>query len=194
MTRRPTNSKQQPKFILGQPRALSARLAQGAAVLVVLSIGLTWLPIADASPHPQVRLATQDPDRPLQVRPRMVSYTGDGTGYLAGRVSAPRNTDHGGLHWRHWGRLSGFATGYAWINNCRPSCANGRFTKHRTRVRVRRPRHRIFTRMTIRFVYGGRHIVDHRALYHQPGSYYEGTYYPGYYSWGICGDRYTKPC
>jgi hypothetical protein len=138
----------------------------------------------------QVRLATQDTEHPLQVRPRMISYTGDGTGYLAGHSSSPGNIEHGGLHWRSWKQRSGFALGYAWINNCRPSCAGGRFSKHRATVRVRRPRHRIFTRMTIRYRYGSRHYVDHRALRHIPAS----SYYPGYYEWTICGNRYTGPC
>jgi hypothetical protein len=142
----------------------------------------------------KVRLATQDGEHPLQIRPALVSYTGDGTGYLAGRVSRPGNLDRGSLRWRSWKRRSGFATGYAWINNCRPSCAGGHFSKHRATVRVRRPRHGIFTRMTIRFRYGARHIVDHRALRHVPASSYEGTYYPGYYEWTICGNHYTGPC
>jgi len=61
-------------------------------------------------------------------------------------------------------------------------------------VRVRRPRDGLFTRMVIKFKYRGKWRYDHRALQHIPGSYYDGEHYPGYYEWGICGDRYTSPC
>jgi len=142
----------------------------------------------------QVELATQDPEDELQVRPRIVSYTGDGTGYLGGRASRPGHQDHGGLRWRSWKRGSAFATGFAWLNNCRPDCARGHFHPYRATVRVRRPQHAIFTRMTIKFRFHGHQTYDHRALQHAASSEYEGEYFPGYYYWGICGDRYTPAC
>lgn len=156
---------------------------------------LLWLATAaTATATSNVRLATQDPNHPLLVRPRVVSYTGDGTGYLGGHRTSPRHQARGGLHWLSWGNKSAIAHGYAWLNNCRPSCAGGRFHPYRSIVRVRRPRHGIFTRLTIKTRLRGRWTYDHRALAHVPGSYYEGEYFPGYYQWDICGSRYTKPC
>jgi hypothetical protein len=170
----------------------SPRRLVGALVCLSILIGLA-APAAPAVAS-EVTLATQDADHPLQVRPRLVSYTGDGTGYLAGRTTDPHHLGRDGLHWRSWKAGSGFARGYAWINNCRPSCANGHFSKHRAGVRVRRPRSGHFTRMTIRYRYAGRHIVDHRALQYIPPSQYGDESFPGYFVWGICGGRYGTPC
>jgi hypothetical protein len=160
-------------------------------VPVVTLVVLATLVSASAA-GADVRLATQDSDRPLQVRPALVSYTGDGTGYLAGRSSYPRQLHKGGLHWVEWKQRVGFAHGYAWINNCHPSCANGHFSRHRATVRVRRPRHGLFTLMTIRYRYGQRRIIDHRKLVYIPPSSYEGEHFPGYYVWGLCGGNFGK--
>jgi len=132
----------------------------------------------------ELRLATQDADEPLQVEPDVVSYTGDGTGYLGGRATSPGHLDQDGLHWLSWGGSTAAATGFAWLNDCRPYCARGHFHPHRAKVRVRRPRHGLYTRLTIKFRYQGRWAYDHRAL----------EYVGGYYVWAICGTRYTKPC
>lgn len=157
-----------------------------------LLLCLAWA--VGASAQSDVRLATQDPEHPLQVRPLTISYTGDGTGYLGGRKSFPRGLDRGGLHWISWGPRVADARGYAWLNNCRPDCARGSFHPYRARIRARRPRHGLFTRLIIKLRYRGGWVYDHRSLRHIPASYYEGERYPGYYEWDICGSRYTKPC
>ncbi len=153
-------------------------LAAGLALLAVLGVG----PAAFA--HSNVRLATQDVDHPLRVKPPVVGYTGDGTGYLGGRRTSPGHQNRGGLHWHRWGRRKASADGYAWLNDCRPSCAEGTFHPHRAKVHAGRPRHRKFTRLTIKFRYRGRWAHDHRALIRTSG----------YYQWAICGTRFTKPC
>lgn len=179
---------------------MAPRRARRKPLLVLLSSVLIVLFLSSClwsvtvSADSNVRLATQDSEHPLQVQPPVVGYTGDGTGYLGGRKTSPQHQDHGGLNWLSWGRRSGIARGFAWLNNCRPSCAGGHFHPYRAKVRVRRPRHGLFTRLTIKVRHHGRWSYDHRALRHIPASSYEGEYYPGYYEWDICGVRYTKPC
>lgn len=168
------------------------RRTVGVLVYGLLLICLIASPAVASSS--EVTLATQDADHPFQIRPKLVSYTGDGTGYLAGRTTNPHHLDRDGLNWGSWKATWGFAHGYAWINNCRPSCANGHFFKHRAGVRVRRPRNGHFTRMTIRYRYAGKHVVDHRALQYIPPSHYGNESFPGYFVWGICGGRYGPPC
>jgi hypothetical protein len=154
-------------------------------LIIVMGLVLLCLcGIAPALAQAEIRLATQAVEDPLQVEPRTVSYTGDGTGYLGGRTTSPRHPDHGGLQWLSWGGVAAQARGYAWLNDCRPSCANGHFHRHRAIIRVRRPRHGLYTRLTIKFKYQNRWAYDHRIL-EKIGSYYV---------WGICGPRYTKPC
>lgn len=171
---------------------LSARTAFPLTLLTVFFLCLGWT--TGASAHSNVRLATQNPEDPLQVEPRVVGYTGDGTGYLGGQETSPRQQDRGGLRWLSWGHRIAAARGYAWLNNCRPDCARGAFHPYRAKIRVRRPRNGLFTRLVIKVSYRGRWVYDHRALRHIPASDYEGEYYPGYYEWDICGSRYTKPC
>lgn len=171
---------------------MSARSRFPLTLLAVFLVGLGWT--AGTSAHSNVRLATQDPEDPLQVEPRVIGYTGDGTGYLGGRKTPPGQGENGGLRWLSWGRRAAAARGYAWLNDCRPDCARGRFHPFRARIRVRRTRHGLFTRLIIKLRYRSRWVYDHRSLRHVPGSYYEGEYYPGYYEWDICGSRYTKPC
>jgi hypothetical protein len=150
--------------------------------LVLLAVGFSIS--ATAAVAKPIRLATQDAEDPLQVRPSLVSYTGDGTGYLAGRTSSPRRQGSGGLRWLNWGRKRAVAHGYNWLNHCRPSCADGNFSRHRAIVTARRPRHGLFTRLVIKFRFQSRWRYDHRILEN----------FSGFWVWGICGNRYTKPC
>lgn len=152
-------------------------------IVLALAVLLVCGPAA-ASAQAEIRLATQGVEEPLQVEPPVVAYTGDGTGYLGGRTTSPGHLDRGGLHWLSWGGPSALAHGYAWLNDCRPDCARGTFHRHRAVIRARRPRHELYTRMTIKFRYQGRWAYDHRIL----------EYAAGYYVWGICGSRYTRPC
>jgi len=58
----------------------------------IVSLALFFLCIggpATASAHAEIKLATQGVEEPLQVEPSVVAYTGDGTGYLGGRVTSP---------------------------------------------------------------------------------------------------------
>lgn len=172
--------------IRGTVRGLPLLLAVLVVALLVAS------PPASAQAPP--RLATQDPEDQLQVRPAVVSYTGDGTGYLGGRTTSPGHLDRGGLNWISWKHGLAVAHGFAWLNDCRPDCARGHFSPHRAMVRARRPRHGRFTRMTIKFRYAGRYRYDHRSLAHSPPSEYDGEYFPGYWYWNICGSPYTSRC
>lgn len=169
----------------------SVAMARSLALFIAVAV---VLPSFAAAAQSATRLATQDPDDELQVRPAVVSYTGDGTGYLGGRTTSPGHQDRGGLHWISWKPRLAIAHGFAWLNDCRPYCARGHFHPHRAIVRARRPRHGRFTRMTIKFRFHGRYRYDHRSLAHSPASEYEGEYFPGYWYWNICGRRYTSPC
>jgi hypothetical protein len=145
----------------------------------------------------QVRLATQIPETPLQVRPSFIGYTGDGTGYLGGLEDDPRRQPSdagGGLHWLSWGPRSALARGWDWLNDCRPDCARGRFHRFPTIVRARRPRHGLFTRMTIKTDIHGRWSYDHRILAYSPPQRIGDENFPAFWSWGICDARFTPRC
>jgi hypothetical protein len=165
-------------------RALNGtRLTAAAIAFAGAFAGVFALSSASASAHLPV-LLTQDANVPFQVRPAIVAYTGDGTGYLGGARSSPHHTDRGRIHWLTWNRRRGFGRATVWINNCRPNCARGQFSPHRGAVRVRRVRHGAFTRLTIHFRYRGRWRYDHRLLVKAGSDFF----------WGICDAKYTPHC
>jgi hypothetical protein len=89
----------------------------------------------------------------LQVRPAIIGYTGDGTGFLGG--AHPRSV-HSGMHWTRWTTRLALGTGFNQLDNCNPSCAAGAFHGYRVKIEMWRPRTmhgaRVFTRLTIWYV------------------------------------------
>ena len=154
---------------------ISARSVIVFAVALALAAAFAAGP-AVARQDSLPKLATQLPEDEMQVRPPVISYTGDGTGFLGGRHSSPPgNLDRGGIHWLSWTQRSAFGRGFAWVNDCRPDCAGGSFSKHRATVRATRPRHGHFTRMTIAYRWNGRRLHDHRVLERAGGYWYWGV-------------------
>jgi hypothetical protein len=164
------------------------RRARTAAVLVAFALcaaavagatadlGAASAPVSGS----QVRLATEDVEAELQVRPRVVNYTGDGTAYVGGRATSPRNLDRAGIHWISWKRRRAFGRGFAWLDDCRPDCARGNFHPFRATIRASHPRHGLFGRLTIVVRRHGRRLSEHRVLHFFPPL--DGA--PGYYAWG----------
>lgn len=105
------------------------------------------------------------------VRPAVVGYTGDGTGYLGGRNGSPANREFGTFHWRYWHRRQAAGTGVDWINDCERGCAGGSFHPRRATATAYRVRRGHFTRLRIRFRYRGHRVTDVRGL-NSYGSYY----------------------
>jgi hypothetical protein len=93
----------------------------------------------------------------LQVEPRSITYTGDGTGLLGG--ANPR--DHGpGIDWMSWTADIALGTGFNQLDNCSPSCAEGKFSGYPVKIELWRARTLagtlVFTRMTIFYRTGAR--------------------------------------
>jgi LasA protease len=110
-------------------------------------------------------LPTQrDVQHQLSVRPAVVGYTGDGSGWLGGFDGDGINDQFGHMNWTSWTSVAATGTGAAWINNCEPSCAGGTFSAHAVGVRAYAPRSGFFTRLTLRFDYNGDAITDERGV------------------------------
>ncbi len=148
------------------------RLTQRTLKTVAAAAALAGclLPIAEAESRAP-KLLTQDSTNRFRVRPAVVSYTGDGTGFLGGSDGDGAG-DWGHLRWQRWNHGTGYARGVAWLDNCDPSCAEGTYHAHRARVRVARNRHGRYTRMTIRFRWGSGWRTDRRLLRHTTGYWY----------------------
>jgi len=135
---------------------------------------------------PAVASATQMPTglgptslRGLQARPFVVSYTGDGSGYLGGfnghklvRKTLNTTTSIGRLHWTAWNNTEGRAWGADWTDSPCRTCSNANDPLYPVKVNVHvyRPRNGVFTRMTFNGV--GGHALTLPAFYNH-----------GFWSW-----------
>jgi hypothetical protein len=85
-------------------------------------------------------------------KPTEIVYSGDGSQFFAG---AKRSNRAGKLHWTLWSSTEGLGTGYQWIDNCSPSCANGKFTLYPVTLAVSQPKkeskYLIFTRLKVTY-------------------------------------------
>ncbi len=98
-----------------------------------------------------------------QSRPTQIVYTGDGSGVLGG--SDGTSAAHPGhLRWATWTPKQATGSGAVWIDNCSPDCAQGTFTSHKVKVQAFRPVKGHFTRLTLRYSYHGRPVIDRRGI------------------------------
>ena len=130
-------------------RMSKIRVILATAVVVGLAA-----PAALAGSLPKV---PDGPGHQFRVKPASIAISGDGSFFFAGR----RRPHHrpAPLKWRNWTATGGHGTGFNWVNNCKPDCADGRFTLYPVKLHVWRPRHVgghfILTRMTV--TYTGSH-------------------------------------
>lgn len=116
----------------------------------------------------------------FQVRPAVISYTGDGTGIVGG--SDGRSARYPGhLHWGRYNHTQGIARGVVWIDDCEPDCADGTFHPHKVYVHVYSASGGRFRKLTLSYSANGHHIVDRRKLRYFPPAY--GI--KGYWAWDI---------
>lgn len=124
---------------VGLIAAAAATCALGAPVALASSASRPTLP-AYSGPYSK---------HLLKVRPGVIIYTGDGSGYLAGRKAK------GKLRWSSWTSRSADATGANWVNDCTPDCARGKFHSYALALHAYRPKrldgHLVFTRMTVTY-------------------------------------------
>jgi hypothetical protein len=101
---------------------------------------------------------------PFAVRPAQIVYTGDGSGVLGGFSGTGPYPRFGSLSWSTWNRRQARGTGAVWLDNCEPSCAEGTFHPYAVKVRAFAPHAGHFTRLTLRYEYEGKEVVDRRGV------------------------------
>jgi hypothetical protein len=101
-------------------------------------------------------------DNPM-AKPTEIVYSGDGSQFFAGTKHPHRA---GNLHWTVWSGTKGLGTGYQWINNCEPSCANGKFSLFPVTLTASQPKkeskYLIFTRLKV--TYTGKKLGHHKSF------------------------------
>lgn len=114
----------------------------------------------------------------LQVRPAEIDYTGDGSGELGGFDGTGRGDNYGHLHWTQWTPQQATGHGAVWINDFRPDRAAGHFHPYAVTVYATRARGGVFRRLTLRYRFHGRQVVDRRIVEHLGGGYTYGVVIP----------------
>jgi hypothetical protein len=149
-------------------------------VLVVATAFACATSLAFATPCAASRLPAlltyQNGHHALRVRPTVVGYTGDGTGVLGG-FDGIGTSGFGHMSWLTWTTRIATGSGAVWLDDCEPNCAEGTFSPFAVTVRAFAPRNGYFTRLTLRYNYNGKAVVDERGVRHysgregRPGSY-----------------------
>lgn len=148
------------------------------AALMVPSSG--W-----ASPLPGL-LTNQNVRHPFQVRPAVVGYTGDGTGFLGGFGGGGKH-HWGHMTWLTWTAYEATGTGALWGDDCEPDCAQGTFSPVSVKVRAFAPHGGHFTRLKLMYDRDGNAVLDERGTQH-----YRSQYAPGGGYWEYFIVRHTE--
>ena len=101
-----------------------------------------------------------------KVRPAEIVYAGDGSRVLGGFDGLEEGDvlHPGHLTWTTWTERQASGRGAVWLNDCTPVCADGKFTPHAVVVETFRPRDGHFTRLTLRYMDNGTHLIDSWSL------------------------------
>ncbi len=132
------------------------------APLLALLCVLSAAPATGAPRLPAVLTQLQPA---FQIRPAVISYTGDGTGLLGG-VDGTSVRHPGHLHWSVYDAQEGVGHGLLWLNDCTPSCAGGSFHAVAVSVHAFLPKSGHFQRLTLTYTYQGKRYVDRRGIHY----------------------------
>jgi hypothetical protein len=101
------------------------------------------------------------------VRPSVIGYTGDGTGYIGGSEGRGRingKNEFGHIAWLTWTNQAATGTGALWIDTGVPNDAEGTFSSVPVKLRAFAPRDGHFTRLTSRYTESGENIILERGV------------------------------
>lgn len=121
--------------------------------LIGVAVGLTFAVGASAA-LAALPGVTSEGSAPPKVKPATILYTGDGSGLFAGATKVSK-TNFGSIHWSKWNKTKAAGSGGNWLNDCKPSCAGGKFHGYPVKLTLTRPKmvagKHIFTRMTVTY-------------------------------------------
>jgi hypothetical protein len=101
---------------------------------------------------------------PFVVRPAQVVYTGDGSGVLGGFTGKGPFPRFGRLSWPSWTDAQAQGSGAVWLDDCTPNCAQGTFHPYASQVRAFAPHGGHFTRLTLRYSYNGKRVIERLGI------------------------------
>jgi hypothetical protein len=149
-------------------------MTRGNALIcrIAMVCGLAGALPASASGATLPGLLTGEPGKVFVVRPPEVAYTGDSTGFLGGFDGNGRYRHDGHLKWSRWTATEALGTGAVWLDNCLPDCAQGKPSPYAVAVRAFDRQGNHYGRLTLRYRYEHKPVVDRRYIV-KVGSSYE---------------------
>lgn len=143
---------------------------------LAISVGIHSAVAADTT---EVLIA--DSSSRFGVRPSLIGYTGDSSGYFGKRTWGGKR---GYVKWTSWTASRARAVGTVWVKSWSPANPDGPWRMRTGSVDLWAPKNGRFTRMTIEYkTPSGRLIRDARKLGRIPASDFSG----GYWIWRIVG-------
>jgi hypothetical protein len=134
-------------------------------LLTTATVLLLGAPVAQASGLPKL-LNSGGPatKHDFQVRPSTILY-GMPQEALAGRHHS--NGNYSPLDWTSWTTKDGHGSGFSWLNNCKPSCASGKYHSYPVKLKAWRAKTqsglKIFTRLTITYTGKRPSYIKHKT-------------------------------
>lgn len=160
--------------------AVGMRRALGASVVTALlaSAAMLALPAVGSAARLPGLLTGMGGKHPFVVRPAVVGFTGDASGFLGG-FDGGASDRFGHMSWSSWTSTVAVGSGAVWLDNCEPGCAQGAFVPYAVKVRTFAPRDGHFTRLTLRFDFGGDAIFEELGIHglRAPGTGPSGEFY-----------------
>lgn len=140
------------------------RALKRVAITAVAGIAIAAIAAAALAATPTFPAFYGSPskDNPVS-KPTEIVYTGDSSEFFAGNKGAKKI---GKLHWKKWDSTEGVATGYQYIDNCKPSCAGGKFATYPVTLKAFRPKKEskyfFFTRLKV--TYTGKKPIQKKSF------------------------------
>ena len=82
-------------------------------------------------------------------------------GGFTGKGPFPR---FGRLNWPSWTDTQAQGSGAVWLDDCTPNCAQGAFHPYASQVRAFAPHGGHFTRLTLRYSYKGKRVIERLGI------------------------------
>jgi hypothetical protein len=118
-------------------------------LLFAIAVSLVAVSSASAATSGLPGLTSQSTGKP-QVKPKEIIYSGDGSALFAGTSKISHH-----ISWSSWTATGASGSGAQWLNNCKPSCAGGKFSSYPVKLQASRPEviagHDVFTRLKVTY-------------------------------------------
>lgn len=145
-----------------------ASLAVNAAWASATTGKSTDQPTARTAQEPTL-LGSLSPSSPqtFRIRPDVLALSGDGTAFVGGqgwKADGRRVSSFGRIKWTSFGGATASGRGLMWLNDCKPSCAGGRFQHYPAKIQANSIQRHHYTTLIVSFRAAGKSTTGKYTL------------------------------